>query len=117
MRKRLWKPASRFWPPEIRGEGVFHEVLAYRNGSDPGACRHGRGHRDFEDGRLISGTYLGGSAREVKIEAGDSIQNLNVADIDSIHFGGPQQGARYAAPSNAASAGLLPAGTTESRIR
>jgi hypothetical protein len=46
----------------------------------------------LKDGRVIGGTYLGGSAREVRIDAGDKIQTLIVADIESISFGGAQQG-------------------------
>ena len=65
----------------------------------------------LKDGRVISGTYLGGSAREVKIEDGDSIRNLNVADIDNIRFGCPQQGGPNSAASTAGGAVMLPAGT------
>ena len=65
----------------------------------------------LKDGQVISGTYLGGSAREVKIEDGDSIRNLSVADIDSIRFGGPQQGELASAASTAGSAVMLPTGT------
>ena len=65
----------------------------------------------LKDGRVISGTYLGGSPREVKIETGDKIENLNVADIDSIHFGVSQR-ANEAEPGAArADAAPLPAGT------
>lgn len=65
----------------------------------------------LKDGRVILGTYLGGSAREVRIETGDQIRTLNLEDIDSIHFGGPQQSSQAAAPSTAADTVLLPAGT------
>jgi hypothetical protein len=65
----------------------------------------------LKDGRIISGTYLGGSAREVRIETGDQIRTLNLEDIDSIHFGGPQQGNQVAALSTAAGTVLLQAGT------
>jgi hypothetical protein len=65
----------------------------------------------LKDGQIISGTYLGGSAREVRIETGDEIRTLSVEDINSIHFGGPQPGSRLAAPSPAAGGVTLPAGT------
>jgi len=65
----------------------------------------------LKDDNLISGTYLGGSAREVRIETGDQIRSLNVEDIYNIHFGGPQQGNQAAAPSTAAGTALLAAGT------
>ncbi len=63
----------------------------------------------LKNGRVIPGTYLGGSAREVRIESGDKIENLNVADIDSIRFGSSQR-ANEAVPAGAAAA-ALPAGT------
>jgi hypothetical protein len=66
----------------------------------------------LKDGHVISGTYLGGSAREVKVETGDRVRSLNIADIDTIHFGGPQQPAGEAeAPSGPAGGVMLPAGT------
>ena len=39
-----------------------------------------------EDGRVISGTYLVGSPREVKLDAGDQVQTLDVANILRIEF-------------------------------
>lgn len=63
----------------------------------------------LKDGHVVSGTYLGGSAREVRIDTSDSVRNLNVADVDSIHFGGPQDAGQPAAPSTRAI--MLPAGT------
>jgi hypothetical protein len=43
----------------------------------------------MKDGRRVHGTYLGGSARQVRIEVGDQIQTLDVTDIERIEFGGP----------------------------
>jgi hypothetical protein len=40
-------------------------------------------------GRQIQGTYLGGSAREVKIDVGDDIQTINRNDIARIDFSVP----------------------------
>ena len=40
-------------------------------------------------GRLIQGTYLGGSAREVKIDVGDQIQAVNLDEIARIDFNAP----------------------------
>ena len=65
----------------------------------------------LKDGRVMAGTYLGGSPREVRIEVGDKIQNIGVAEIDSIRFGTSQpagQATPAAAPANTAA---LPAGT------
>jgi len=42
----------------------------------------------MKDGRTVRGTYLGGSARQVRMEVGDQIQTLDVTDIDRIDFGG-----------------------------
>jgi hypothetical protein len=40
-------------------------------------------------GQQIHGLYLGGSAREVKVDAGDMIRTLDVADIVRIDFDAP----------------------------
>lgn len=65
----------------------------------------------LKDGRAISGTYLGGSAREVRVETASKIESLNVADIESIRFGGPQRTSEVTAPAAAPGAVTLPAGT------
>jgi hypothetical protein len=41
----------------------------------------------LKSGRTIHGTYLGGSPRQVRIEVGDQIQNVDVSDIVRIEFG------------------------------
>jgi hypothetical protein len=41
----------------------------------------------MKDGRTVHGTYLGGSARQVRMEVGDQIETLDVTDIDRIEFG------------------------------
>jgi hypothetical protein len=41
----------------------------------------------MKDGRVIQGTYLGGSARQVRIGIGDQIQTLDVSDVARIEFG------------------------------
>ena len=42
----------------------------------------------LKSGRVINGTYLGGSPRTVKVEMGDRIETLDVSDIARIEFGG-----------------------------
>jgi len=42
----------------------------------------------LKNGRILNGTYLGGSARQVRVEVGDEIQTVNVSDISRIEFGG-----------------------------
>jgi len=52
----------------------------------------------LKSGRVIQGTYLGGSPRQVRIEVGDQIQNVDVADIVRIEFGAAA--AKAAPPSD-----------------
>jgi len=52
----------------------------------------------LKSGRVINGTYLGGSPREVKVQIGDSVETLNVSDISRIEFAGGDQG--YSDSSN-----------------
>jgi hypothetical protein len=42
----------------------------------------------MKSGRVVQGTYLGGSPRQVRVEVGDQIQNIDVSDIVRIEFGG-----------------------------
>jgi hypothetical protein len=42
----------------------------------------------MKNGRAIQGTYLGGSARQVRMDVGDQIRTLDVDDIDRIEFTG-----------------------------
>jgi hypothetical protein len=42
----------------------------------------------LKNGRVINGTYLGGSPRQVKVEIGDQIQTFDISDIARIDFGG-----------------------------
>jgi hypothetical protein len=41
----------------------------------------------LKSGRVINGTYLGGSPRQVRVEVGDQIQTLDISDISRIEFG------------------------------
>jgi hypothetical protein len=41
----------------------------------------------LKSGRVIHGTYLGGSARQLRIDTGDRIETLDVTDIVRIEFG------------------------------
>jgi len=42
----------------------------------------------LKSGRVINGTYLGGTPREVKIEVGGTVETFDVADIYRIEFSG-----------------------------
>jgi hypothetical protein len=65
----------------------------------------------LKDGRVITGTYLGGSPREVKLTAGDQIRTLDVADIVRIQFGAASERREGRTSTDAAGAIELPAGT------
>lgn len=41
----------------------------------------------LRNGRVVEGTYLGGSARQVRVAVGDQIQTFGVDDVAKIEFG------------------------------
>ncbi|MBZ5726342.1 MAG: hypothetical protein LAP87_15250 [Acidobacteriia bacterium] len=41
----------------------------------------------LKNGRVINGTYLGGSPRQIRVEVGDQIQTLDISDVARIEFG------------------------------
>jgi hypothetical protein len=43
----------------------------------------------LKSGRVINGTYLGGTARTVRVDMGDRIETLDVSDVARIEFSGP----------------------------
>ncbi|MBZ5578984.1 MAG: hypothetical protein LAP40_20680 [Acidobacteriia bacterium] len=43
----------------------------------------------LRSGRVVQGTYLGGSARQVRVAVGDQIQTLDVEDVSRIEFNVP----------------------------
>lgn len=63
----------------------------------------------LRDGRVITGTYLGGSAREVRVDVDDQIRSLDIVDIAGIQFGAA--GTKEERPAASADALTLPAGT------
>lgn len=42
----------------------------------------------LKSGRVINGTYLGGTARQIRVEVRDRIETLDVSDVTRIEFGG-----------------------------
>src|SRR5438445_761228 len=50
----------------------------------------------FRDGRNISGSFVGGDARTIRLAVGDRVETIRVADVDRISFGEPEQA--YAPP-------------------
>ena len=59
----------------------------------------------LKDGRVINGTYLGGSARQIRMEVSDSIQTFEIDRVSSIQFG---PAAQNSAPPAADSAPPAP---------
>ncbi len=45
----------------------------------------------LKSGRVIEGTYLGGTARQVRVDVGDQVRTFDVSDIVRIEFGGSDQ--------------------------
>jgi hypothetical protein len=43
----------------------------------------------LRSGRVIDGTYLGGTSRQVRVDVGDQIQTLDITDVARIEFGRP----------------------------
>lgn len=41
----------------------------------------------LKDGRSVSGSFLGGDARQVRMAVGDRVQSFSIADISRIDFG------------------------------
>jgi len=60
----------------------------------------------LKSGRVVNGTYLGGTARQVRVDMGDRVETLDVSDISRIEFGGLEAAAperpqlRRADPNN-----------------
>jgi hypothetical protein len=51
----------------------------------------------MKDGRVVAGTYLGGTARQVRIEIGDRVESYDITDVSRIEF----QSAATSAPAPA----------------
>jgi hypothetical protein len=41
----------------------------------------------LKSGRVINGTYLGGTSRTVRVESGDRVETLDISDVVRIEFG------------------------------
>jgi len=65
----------------------------------------------LKDGRVVTGTYLGGSAAEVRIESRQRIEHLNVADIDTVRFGSSYRSNQAVLGDARTDAVALPPGT------
>src|SRR5262245_36705996 len=40
----------------------------------------------MKDGRVVAGTYLGGTARQVRMEVGDRVESYDLTDVSKIEF-------------------------------
>lgn len=54
---------------------------------------------ELRDGRVIDGTYLGGSSRQIRMEVGDKIETFSVDDVKGLKFGTPKAPAVSLAPA------------------
>ncbi|HWB99515.1 MAG TPA: hypothetical protein VG672_22550, partial [Bryobacteraceae bacterium] len=43
----------------------------------------------LKGGRVVNGTYLGGNARQIRMEVGDQIQTFDVSEVSTLQFTGP----------------------------
>ncbi len=48
----------------------------------------------LRSGQVINGTFLGGTARQVRMEVGDRIQTFDLTEVSTIHFGAAAPSAR-----------------------
>jgi hypothetical protein len=70
----------------------------------------------LKNGRVVNGNYLGGSPRQVRMDTGDRVETLEVADIVRIEFGSaefapapppPPPPVRYDTPARPERTGIL----------
>src|SRR5436309_2298031 len=52
----------------------------------------------LKNGSVVSGTYLGGTARTLRVDDGSNVQTLDVSDVVRIEFGGGAPAAHYERP-------------------
>jgi outer membrane lipoprotein SlyB len=66
----------------------------------------------LKNGQIVNGTYLGGTARQVRVDLGDHVRTLDVPDIVRIEFSGPAPQEAATPPANPPALGVtLPVGT------
>ncbi len=53
----------------------------------------------LKTGRVINGTFLGGTARQVRIEVSDQVQTFDISDVQKIEFSAGAPTAQTAAPA------------------
>src|SRR5690242_20442582 len=43
----------------------------------------------LRSGRVVEGTYLGGTARQVRMEVADKVETFDIGDVKSLQFAAP----------------------------
>jgi hypothetical protein len=56
----------------------------------------------LRDGQVVQGTYMGGTARTVKMQVDDAVKTYDVTDIATLQFTSPAPTASTARPAGAA---------------
>jgi hypothetical protein len=56
----------------------------------------------LRDGKTVEGSYLGGSARQIRMAVGDEIRTFDVSDVQSLRFEGAATAAKAAVPAEPA---------------
>src|SRR5690349_13100041 len=69
----------------------------------------------LRNGRVMQGTYLGGTARQVRLDDGSQIRTVDVDDIARIEFSAPA-GAQAAPPPPPPAPAPLPPRPAESNV-
>jgi len=59
----------------------------------------------LRDGQVIQGTYMGGTARTVKMQIDDTVKTYDVTDIATLQFTPPAPAASVTPPAGHAHAG------------
>src|SRR3954470_19468119 len=50
----------------------------------------------LKNGTVVNGTYLGGTARTLRVDDGTNVQTVDVSEVAKIEFGGGAPAAHYA---------------------
>jgi hypothetical protein len=70
----------------------------------------------MKDGRIINGTYVGGTPRQIKVEVGDEIETLDVGAVARIEFSNGSNTSRDDSRPSLRRSGTTPAGPVDGPI-
>jgi hypothetical protein len=62
----------------------------------------------LRDGRVVNGTYLGGTARQIRMEVADRVENFDTGNVSSLEFTHPAVSSPAPAPAPAPAAEVEP---------